>query len=157
VALIGGAGVTVAGIAGSLMAPLLARRLSPRWLYLSIGVVGAIFTLLLIFGPRTPTSFMVAMIGENVAQSGAFTAANLVMFRAIGKDNPFAATQFALMLAAQMLPLTYMQVLDGRGYGWRGVTGAYLVDGGCGIAACAFLALLLTALARRRARGPALA
>jgi MFS transporter, PAT family, beta-lactamase induction signal transducer AmpG len=89
------------------------------------------------------------MVGENVFQSAAFATANIVMFRAMGKDNPLAATQYALMLAAQGLPLTYMQVLDGRAYGWGGLAGSYLMDGGLGLAACALLGLVLYGASRR--------
>ncbi|THD80497.1 MAG: MFS transporter [Phenylobacterium sp.] len=152
VALIGGAGVTIAGVFGSLIVPPLAKRAPPRALYLAIGAVGALFTLALIVLPRTPAFYTLAMVGENIGQSAAFATANFVMFRAIGKDNPFAATQYALMLAAQSLPLSYMQVLDGRAYGASGLPGAYLMDGGLGLLACAALVVLLM-LAARRALG----
>jgi PAT family beta-lactamase induction signal transducer AmpG len=149
VSLVGGVGTTIAGIIGSLMVPPLAARVQPRNLYLMIGAVGACFTLGLLVLPHTPFIFAAALTGENIAQSAAFTAANTVMFRALGKNNPFAATQFAMMLAAQMLPLTYMQLLDGRGYGAAGLSGLYLTDAGLGLAGCAFLVGVL-ALARRR-------
>lgn len=149
VAFVGGAGVTVAGVFGSLMVPVVAARLAPRPLYLMIGAVGAAFTLALIPAPRTPATFTLAMVGENIFQSASFATANIVMFRAIGKDNPFAATQFALMAAAQGLPLSYMQVLDGRAYGAGGLAGSYLMDGGLGVAACALLALVLVVAAKR--------
>ncbi|HEX3700465.1 MAG TPA: MFS transporter [Phenylobacterium sp.] len=154
VALIGGAGVTVAGVFGSLIVPALARRAPPRPLYLGIGAVGALFTLSLIVIPKTPAAYTLAMVGQNVFQSAAFATANFVMFRAIGKDNPFAATQYALMLAAGGLPLAYMQVIDGHAYGAGRLTGTYLADGGLGLAACAALAIVLSLAARR---GPATA
>ena len=152
VALIGGAGVTIAGVFGSLIVPPLAKRAPPRTLYLAIGAAGALFTLVLIVLPKTPVTFTLAMVGENIGQSAAFATANFVMFRAIGKDNPFAATQYALLLAAQSLPLSYMQVLDGHAYGAHGLMGMYLTDGGLGIAACAGLVAVLLVAARRAPR-----
>ncbi len=72
VAAIAGIGVTVAGVAGSLLVPRLTRWLPPRGLYLAIGATGALFTLSLIVLPRTPMMFAVAMIGQNVFQAAAF-------------------------------------------------------------------------------------
>jgi PAT family beta-lactamase induction signal transducer AmpG len=63
VATIGGAAVTGAGVIGSLLVPLLARRAAPVWLYLGVGTLGALFTLCLIGLPRTPLFFAAAMVG----------------------------------------------------------------------------------------------
>ena len=151
VSIVAGIGTTIAGVFGSLIVPPIAARFPARNVYLGIGIVGALATLSLIVAPHTPVTFFIAMTVENVAQSAAFTAANTVMFRALGKDNPFAATQFAMMLAAQMVPLTYMQFIDGRGYGAGGMNTLFLTDAGLGLAGCAFLIVVLSLL-RRRAR-----
>jgi len=149
VSLAGGAGVTVAGLIGSLLVPRLADRMPPRALYLGIGTLGAFFTLSLIVLPHTPGIFLLAMGGENIAQSAALATANVVIFRTMGKDNPFAATEFAILTAAVTVPITYMQVVDGHAYGGGGLTGTYLTDAGLGLAACAAMALVLM-LTRRR-------
>jgi PAT family beta-lactamase induction signal transducer AmpG len=150
VALAGGAGATAAGVIGSLLVPRLAKRFPARSLYLAIGAIGAVFSLALIFAPHTPTMFAAAMAGENVFQSAAFATSTFVIFAIMGKDNPLAATEFAVLTAAVGVPLTYMQVLDGQAYGAGGLTGAYLTDGGLGLAACGALAVLLLAISRRR-------
>jgi PAT family beta-lactamase induction signal transducer AmpG len=152
VALMGGAGVIVAGVFGSLIVPVLAKRAPPLPLYVAIGAVGALFTLSLIVLPRDPAVYTLAMVGQNVFQSAAFATAQFVMFRLMGKDNPFAATQYALMLAAQGLPLSYMQVLDGHAYGHGGLSTMYLMDGGLGALACAALVLLLRVTGRSAAQ-----
>ncbi|MDB5477370.1 MAG: putative rane protein [Phenylobacterium sp.] len=149
VSLAGGAGVTVAGVIGSLLAPRLADRMSARVLYLAIGAIGALFTLALIVLPHTPTVFLLAMMGENIAQSAALATANVVIFRTMGKDNPLAATEFAVLTAAVTVPITYMQVIDGHAYGSGGLPGIYLTDAGLGLAACAAMALVLS-LTRRK-------
>ncbi|HEV2531967.1 hypothetical protein [Phenylobacterium sp.] len=149
VSLAGGAGVTVAGVIGSLLVPRLADRIPPRALYLGIGTLGALFTLSLIVLPRTPGVFLLAMGGENIAQSAALATANVVIFRTMGKDNPFAATEFAILTAAVTVPITYMQVIDGHAYGSGGLVGTYLTDAGLGLAACAAMAVILI-LTRRR-------
>jgi PAT family beta-lactamase induction signal transducer AmpG len=142
-ALAGGIGVAVAGVFGSLIFPLLARRVSLRPLYLAIGIVGAGFTLSLLLLPRTPTVFAIALIGENLFQALAFTGTFAIAFETIGQNNPLAATTFSVLSAACNLPVDYMQIIDGRAYSWHGVTGTFLADALIGIFACTLLALLL--------------
>ena len=149
VSLLGGAGAAVAGIVGSLMIPQLSKAVAPRPLYLWVGGVGALFTLTLVFLPRNPTTFGLAMLGENVFQCAAFSVTNFIILRTIGPDNPLAATQFGLLNAAAALPLSYMQFLDGQAYGrFGGVNGSYLADSLISGAACVLLALLLWSLRR---------
>jgi PAT family beta-lactamase induction signal transducer AmpG len=150
VSMIGGFGVALAGIGGSLLFPMIAarttRRIGLRPLYLGIGIVGSVFTLGLIFLPHTPTTFAVATIGEYAFQSLAFTAVVAIQLETIGHNNPLAATTFSLLAAASNLPLIYMQIFDGRAYASHGVTGAYLADALICIAACLVLGLLLVLL-----------
>ncbi len=144
VSLFAGVGSSAAGIAGSFLLFPLARRFPLRPVYLSIGIVGAIFTLSLLALPREPWSFAVAITGENLFQALAFATANGIAFEVIGPDNPFAATLFTVLLAASNLPITYMQFLDGKGYDWRGLTGALLTDAFISMAACLLLGWMLT-------------
>ena len=143
VGLVGGAGVLVAGIAGCLMFPLIDRLLPVSFLYLAIGVVGSIFTLMLLALPRTPWAFAAALIGENVFQSLSITASTAITFATIGRSNPFAATTYCLMVSAFNVANTYMLVVDGWGYAWRGVAGSYVVDACASLSACLLLSLLL--------------
>ncbi len=156
VSLIGGFGVALAGIGGSLLFPLIAarttRRIGLRPLYLGIGIVGSLFTLGLIFLPHTPTTFAIATIGEYAFQSLAFTAVVAIQLETIGHNNPLAATTFSLLAAASNLPLIYMQIFDGRAYASSGVTGAYLADALICIAACLVLGLLLVLLRKLSTR-----
>lgn len=148
VSLLGGSGVVVAGICGSLLLPILAKRMSLRPLYLTIGAVGGVFTLGLILLRHTPGSFALALIGENIFQSLAITCSIAIVFEITGRDNPLAATTFALLSAAYAFAIVYMPVVDGWGYGLRGVAGAFAVDAGIGIAACLMMGLLLFLLHR---------
>lgn len=152
VALMGGVAVTGAGIVGSLLVPPLAKRMPSRSLYLSIGALGALFTLSLIGLPHTTVIFGAAIIGQNVAQSAALALNNVIALESLGEDNPFAATQFGLITCAAAFPITYMQYLDGHAYGAGGLTRMYLTDGGLGLAACIVMALLLRMWARRPAQ-----
>ena len=148
VSLLGGAGAGIAGVVGSLMIPPLGKLIAPRPLYLWVGGVGALFTLSLVLLPRSPATFGLAMLGENVFQCAAFAVSNFIILRTIGHGNPLAATQFGLLSAASALPLSYMQYIDGQAYGSGGVNGAYLADSLISGAACVVLALLFWGLRR---------
>jgi PAT family beta-lactamase induction signal transducer AmpG len=143
VAVVGGAGVLIAGVVGALLVPLATRRVQPIRVYLLIGALGALFTLALIIAPRLPVSFAAGMIGENVFQAAAFSAANAISLKSLGRDNPLAATQMALLTAASCAPINYMQIIDGHAYGAGGLTGSFLADAGLSLAACAALAAWL--------------
>jgi PAT family beta-lactamase induction signal transducer AmpG len=149
VGLVGGAGVVFGGIAGCLIFPLIDRLLPLRFLFLAIGAVGALFTLTLIVLPRTPATFALALIGENLFQSVAITASIAIIFDTIGRHNPFSATTFCLMISTFNISNTYMLVVDGWGYAYHGVAGGYLADATLSLAACLLLAVLLITLSRR--------
>jgi PAT family beta-lactamase induction signal transducer AmpG len=145
----GGALLTLAGAVGALLLPLLARWFKALPLYLLIGTSGSLFTLALLLLPRSPTTFAIAFLGENIVQALSFTAAVAICFQTIGRNNPLAATQFSLLTSATVLPILYMGVLDGRSYTWRGLSGMYAIDGGLSIIACAAMAFLLWRLRPR--------
>lgn len=140
VGLIGGLGTTAGGIFGALIAPILARRVRPLTLYILIGVLGALFTLCLLAPARTPLLFAVAMIGENVFQAAAFAVINAAALLSIAKNSPIASTQFAVISAASIVPIAYMQYLDGKGYDLGGLGGSLLMDAGLSLLACLTMA-----------------
>lgn len=150
VGVVGGAGQLVAGVIGSLLMPLFLTRIPPKTLYLGVGFVGAVFTVLLIGLPHTMPVYGLAVIGEAMFQAAAFAVGFAVILVEMGDNNPLAATFFAVINAAQMLPLAYMETIDGDAYGMAKTTGAYLADAGLSLIACAALAVLLWVLTRRR-------
>lgn len=149
VAVMAAIGVTSAGIVGSLIVPGIVKRIQPSYLYLAIGAVGAFFTLGLLGLPRTPLIFAVALIGQNIFQSAAFTTEATIIFRSIGESNPLAATQFAFLQAATALPITYMQLVDGQGYRIAGLTGTFVTDSVLSLLACLILMPLVIVWNRR--------
>lgn len=149
VSMVGGFGGTIVGIFGSLVVPRLIRNTSPLGIYLCIGAAGAVFTLVLIGLPRTPATFAVALIGEDGFQAAAFSVQLAIILHTIGDDNPFAATQFALLGAVAMVPLTYMQAIDGNAYGLGHLSGTYAADGLLSLAAAGSLGLLFWFAHRR--------
>ena len=149
VSIVGGPGEILGGVFGSLIVLRLMRNTSPLVIYLCIGAVGAMFTLALMALPHTPATFAVALVGENVFQGAAFSVQTAIILRTIGNDNPFAATQFALLLAVIQVPLTYMQAIDGNAYGFGGLLGMYATDGLLALGASASLGLLFLFAHRR--------
>jgi PAT family beta-lactamase induction signal transducer AmpG len=151
----GGGILSLAGAAACLLLPLLARWIKALPLYLLIGTVGSLFTLTLLLLPRSPATFAVAFLGENVVQALSFTAAVAICFATIGRNNPLAATQFSLLTSATVIPILYMGVLDGRVYGGHGLSRMYLVDGGLSLAACALMAAIMWLFSRQPNPSPA--
>ena len=95
--------------------------------------------------------FAVAMIGQNLFQALAFTTSTAIMFDTIGRHNPLSATAYCLMISSYNVPISYMLLVDGAGYGRRGITGSLLVDGGLSLLACALLAICVLLSERRGA------
>jgi PAT family beta-lactamase induction signal transducer AmpG len=143
--LIAGAGVCVAGVLGSLLAPRLGSKLRPRALYIALGLFGAAFSFLLIVLPRTPVMFGLAMLGENIFQAAAFAVSNAIALDSLGEDNPLAATQFGLLFASSVAPLTYMQIIDGAAFTAHGLNGGLFTDALLTVSASLVLTLILRA------------
>jgi PAT family beta-lactamase induction signal transducer AmpG len=133
----------LSGITGPAVVPMLAKRFFLRPLYLSIGCFGALFTLSLILLPRAPWTFGLAFYGETALQAAAIATSIGIIYEIIGPENPLASTTYGLLFSASNLPIVYMEVVDGHGYDWHGVAGAFLADALLSIAACTFLAVVL--------------
>jgi PAT family beta-lactamase induction signal transducer AmpG len=149
IAAIAGIGVTLAGLFGSLSVPVLSRRAPLLVIYLAIGFVGGLSTLSLLVLARTPAVFTFAFVAQNIWQSAALATGNALILSSIGKNNPLASTQFAVLTAAMCAPITYMQWLDGQAYGAHGLIGLYSTDGGLDLLACSLMTILLLYWSRR--------
>jgi PAT family beta-lactamase induction signal transducer AmpG len=86
--------------------------------------------------PHTPAVYTIGLVAQNIWQSAGLAAGTALILSSIGKDNPLASTQFAVLNAALAAPLMYMQWLDGHAYATRGLTGLYLTDGALDLASC---------------------
>lgn len=152
VGLMGGVGAMAAGAVGSLLLPALARRVRLVPLYLGLGIMGSLFTLVVFLLPRSPASFLALAIGENAFQSCAIACSTAITFQTIGVKNPLAATNYAVLIAAYGVPISYMLVVDGWGYGRWGIGGALLVDAMVGAGACLLLLTVSCNCGRMRYR-----
>jgi PAT family beta-lactamase induction signal transducer AmpG len=148
VSIAGGVGAFFPGILGCLLFPIIARGRPLIRLYLADGILGSLFTLALIFMPHTPFTFILALVGEYLFQAVAFSIQVGIMFETIGEDNPLAATTFTVLSAATYVPITYMMVLDGRGYATGGIAGTLGMDAAISVASCLLVGLLISRIGR---------
>jgi PAT family beta-lactamase induction signal transducer AmpG len=143
VSLAGGAGAFFPGIIGCFLFPIIARRLPLRHFYLANGVLGSIFTLSLIALPHAPWTFALALFGEFLFQAVAFSIQIGIVFEAIGRNNPLAATTFSFLTAATNVPVIYMMFADGHTYSIAGIVGTLAIDALIGIVTCLVAGILL--------------
>ncbi len=134
-----GVGATVVGFVTAMLIKPVLKFLPAPLMYLAVGSIGAAFTLSLLAMPFTPVVYVIAVCGENAAQTIAQVAQNAIMFRSIAPGSPLASTQFGLLSTSAVVPYAYMQALDGRGYAWHGVSGAFAVDAALSLGACVLL------------------
>lgn len=142
IAAIAGVGVTLAGLFGSLSVPVLGRRAPLLSVYLGIGIIGGLSTIALLVLPHTPVIYTGAFIAQNIWQSAGLATGNALILSSLGKNNPLASTQYAVLNAAMTAPIAYMQWLDGQAYGEHGLRGLYLTDGGLDLIACTLMSAL---------------
>lgn len=135
-----GIGAVAVGFFASILARLVLKRVSAPFLYLSIGILGAAFTLGLLALPHSPATYLLAVLGENAAQSAAQVSQSTIIFRTIRQGSPLASSQYGLLSTAFVVPYAYMQGLDGFGYKLAGgVRGSFTMDALVSLAACALL------------------
>lgn len=143
VSLAGGGGAMLPGLIGCFFYPILAKKISLRNFYVVNGIVGSVFTLVLIALPRVPWTFALALFGEFLFQAVAFSIQIGIVYEVIGPNNPLAATTFSLLTAATNVPITYILVTDGHGYNLGGVAGLFATDALIGIVACSLAWVIL--------------
>jgi PAT family beta-lactamase induction signal transducer AmpG len=132
-----GLGAVLIGLGASLLARLVLKRFSAPLVYLSIGALGAAFTLALLPLPHTPLTYILAVLGENAAQSFAQVSQIAITFKSIPQGSPLASSQYGLLNSAASVPYSYMLAMDGYGYKVAGgVPGSYMMDAGLSLAAC---------------------
>lgn len=151
-----GVGTWAAAVVASLTMQQVLKRVSPLAGYVGTGVVGALFTMVIVAMPHVAVIYVLAVLGENFAQSASFTAQSNIIFASIPEGSPLSATQYGLLQQAASVPLTYMEYLDGLGYdlpgAFHGVMGTFFTDAGISLVAC----IAVVPLVRRWGRGHAL-
>jgi len=150
VGLVGGIAMAVGGIVGCLIFPAFSRLMPKKPLYLTVGLIGAFATLGIILLPRTPSTYAILLITENLFQSLAITTSIAVTLETIGRDNPLASTTFCFINSAYGVPIWYMLYVDAYGFRRGGIAGSLAIDAVSGIVASILLGGMLVWLARKK-------
>lgn len=95
------------------------------------------------FTGATIPGFPAMLCGFNDYLGWAITISIAITFETIGRCNPLAATTFCLLTSAFNIPITYMLIVDGWGYGKQGVAGGFAADASLGVIASVLLGALL--------------
>jgi PAT family beta-lactamase induction signal transducer AmpG len=145
-----GMGIAVACSIGCLVGGPLCDRYDRRVIYIVAGLGGAACSTTMIWTPHTLGVFAVGLLTYNFLQGITYTSFSALQFQLIGRENPLASTQFAMLAAALNLPVSYMTWVDGRGHDRGGLSGMLSVDAGASILAGVAFLLILAREARRR-------
>ncbi len=125
---IGGLGNAVMCSAGAFLGGWLCNRMDRRALFVGTGVVAAAATLGMAFGVKTTAVFFAGVTVYNLLAGVNYAAASAVAFDIMGKDNPLAVTQYAMLMAACNVAISTVLWGDGRAYKAHGARGALAMD-----------------------------
>jgi hypothetical protein len=118
---------------GAAVGGWLCNRFDRRILFVGSGVVAASATITMALGVDTParTAVMIFFAGVtlyNLLAGINYAAASAVAFDIMGVDNPLAATQYAMLMAACNVAISTVIWGDSRGYKHFGARGALIAD-----------------------------
>ena len=126
--LTGAAGNSLLCSLGSLLGGWLANRIDRRMLFVGTGMVAALASLAMAFGPHRAAVFC-AGVGFYYLMAGVnFAACSAAAFDIMGAENPLSATQYAVLMAACNLAIETVVFGDTRGYAHFGARGLLLTD-----------------------------
>ena len=111
VALVNGIVGGFASAAGALLGGYVCDRIHPGRAYCVFGLVAGLLAVAMAWSARTPTVFVVFVLGYNAAVGCGFAAYSAIVLDAIGQRS--AATNFNLMAALSNVPLALMTSFDG--------------------------------------------
>jgi PAT family beta-lactamase induction signal transducer AmpG len=123
-----GVGNAITCSLGAAIGGWLCNRFDRRILFVLTGVVASTATLGMAFGARTATVFFAGVTLYNFLAGINYAAASAVAFDIMGIDNPLAATQYAMLMAACNVAISTVIWGDSRAYKSHGVAGALIAD-----------------------------
>jgi PAT family beta-lactamase induction signal transducer AmpG len=143
VAWITGAGVAIACSAGALLGGWMCNRWDRRMLVVGPGILSAVATLGMAFGPRTWWVFLGGVLLYNVLAGINYAAVSAVAFEIMGINNPLAASQYAMMMASCNVAIEFALWADGRGYHRGGAVTMLCTDAALSLVCGPILILVL--------------
>jgi MFS transporter, PAT family, beta-lactamase induction signal transducer AmpG len=143
VALVGGLLSGVVTIPGCILGGWLADRMDRKRAYCLFGIGLAAVAVAMVFGPRTPTGFLVFACIYNLVVGFCYGAYSAVTLEAIGKGA--AATKFNLISSISNVPVLLVTLVDGWAETRFGATGMLYVEAAMGVAGVAIYAAVAMA------------
>jgi MFS transporter, PAT family, beta-lactamase induction signal transducer AmpG len=126
-----------AGIVG-----YLCDRYNRRVLYLASGALTAVCGIVMALSPRSPLTYVVGVAAYALVAGFCYAAFTSTVLETIGKAGKYAATQYALFVAAGNVGITYVGLIDTRFNDKHGVEGVIGSDAVLNIAGVIVLALV---------------
>jgi MFS family permease len=146
-----GTGKSLAFAAGALMGARLWQRTGARAGYLLAGIGFALFSLLVLAGPRTPVAYAVAASGYGFLQGASLSAVMGIILETV--EQRAAATQAAVLVAAGNLSNIYLPPLAGWAHDAGGLTMLLVADVAVGVGGLAVFLLCARLLHEHPWRG----
>jgi PAT family beta-lactamase induction signal transducer AmpG len=123
-----GLGNTLFCCLGAVLGGWLSNRLDRRILFVATGMVAAIGSLGMAFGPHTAIVFCTGVSFYYLLAGINFVACSAAAFDIMGIKNPLSATQYALLMAACNVAIETVTTSDARSYAHFGARGFFLCD-----------------------------
>jgi PAT family beta-lactamase induction signal transducer AmpG len=114
--------------AGALLGGWLSERLDRRMLFVGTGMVAAIGSLSMAFGPRTSAVFCAGVAFYYLWAGVNYVACSAAAFDIMGANNPLSTTQYALLMASCNVAIETVTTSDGRAYAHFGPKGLLITD-----------------------------
>ncbi len=111
VALVNGVVGGLVSAAGALVGGYLCDRMSPKRAYCLFGLLAGVVAVAMAWSARSPSAFVVFVLGYNAMVGCGFAAYSAVVLEAIGRRS--AATNFNLMASLSNVPIALMTSFDG--------------------------------------------
>lgn len=121
-----GTGKSLAFAAGALMGARLWQRIGTRAGYLLAGIGFALFSLLVLAGPRTPAAYAVMAAGFGFLQGASLSAILGIILETV--ERRAAATQAAVLVAAGNLSNVYLPPVAGWAHDAGGLSMLLVAD-----------------------------
>jgi hypothetical protein len=119
---------------------LMGDRWPKRIAFISTGVLASLIGATMAIAPLVPSTFVVGVLLYEFAFGASLSTGFALCLELTGFNPKVAGTCMALFNSAASAPISYMTIVDGRGYGLWGVRGLLGVDSCCLIVASGVLA-----------------
>lgn len=146
-----GTGKSLAFAAGALLGARLWRRIGSRAGYLLTGFGLAVFALLVLAGPKTPSGYAAMVCGFGFLQGASLSAILGIVLETV--EPRAASTQAAVLVAAGNLPNVYLPPAAGWAHDTGGLSMLLVVDAAIGLGGLVVYLLCARALHQHAWRG----